>query len=324
MTKQKELHPDSVLKAYWRNNDRFADLFNQVFFNGANRIRAEDLSDLDTDESNVILDHSKVQSVTRVRDLVKKFAPGIKLAILGLENQLAIHFAMPVRNMFQESLRYTQECKEIAQEHRKAMDLNTSEEMLSGMKLSDRITPTLTLVIYYGEKPWTGPNCLWDMMDIPDNFKPFINNYHIHVFQAGGSHPYSFSNPDNQDFFMLISELYHLEGRFKISDFENRHPGMTVYWETLAAVGAVTGTKSLTNYALKHRGGRLNMCTALQGLVDQGHKEGLVEGQRQGMEKAVLETVRILKEFNIPENVIAAKLQSNFQLPKEELPKYLS
>ena len=80
MAKQKTLHPDSVLKAYWRDNDRFADLFNQIFFKGEHRIRAEDLSDLDTDESNVLLDHSKLQSVSRIRDLIKKFAPGIKLA----------------------------------------------------------------------------------------------------------------------------------------------------------------------------------------------------------------------------------------------------
>lgn len=32
--KKYDLKPDVVLKDYWRNNDRFADLFNQVFFNG--------------------------------------------------------------------------------------------------------------------------------------------------------------------------------------------------------------------------------------------------------------------------------------------------
>ena len=58
---------------------------------------------------------------------------------------------------------------------------------------------------------------------------------------------------------------------------------MTVYWETAAAVGAATGTTKLIDYALKHKGERLNMCTALQGLIDEGLNAGRIEGRKDGI-----------------------------------------
>lgn len=89
-----------------------------------------------------------------------------------------------------------------------------------------------------------------------------------------------------------------------------------IYWETLAAVGAATGTTKLIKYALTHKGGRMNMCTALQGLIDEGRKDGL--------EESIEKTVLILKELGIPENIISSKIVENFNLSKDDLPKYLS
>lgn len=320
----KTLKPDPVLKGYWRNDSRFADLFNQVLFNGEERIQPEDLSDLDTDESNVLMEGDEMLAISRLRDLVKKFTPGIELAILGAENQMEIHHAMPVRNMLNDSLHYTKECKSIEQEHRKTNDLSGSADFLSGMTAHDRITPIITLIIYYGEEAWSGPDSLWDMMDIPDAFKPYIDNYHIHVFQVRNGDNYTFKNPDNKDFFTLISEFYNHSSRFKINEFREKYPDMTIYWETLAAVGAATGTTKLIKYALTHKGGRMNMCTALQGLIDEGRIDGRLEGHREGIEESIEKTVLILKELGIPKNIIYSKIVENFDLSKDDLPKYLS
>ena len=51
MAKTQDLKPDTVLKNYWRNNDQFADFFNAVLFDGRPVIRAEELEDVDTEES---------------------------------------------------------------------------------------------------------------------------------------------------------------------------------------------------------------------------------------------------------------------------------
>ncbi len=331
MTKQKVLPPDAVLKSYWRNNDRFADLFNQIFFNGEALISPEDLSDAATDEADMLLEGETVTAISRLRDLFKRYGSQIVLALFNVENQMSIHYAMPVRFMQNDALDYTKQCKAIEQEHRRQNDLKSGAEFLSGMTADDRIAPILSLLIYYGEEPWDGPNNLWDIMDIPDAMKPYINDYHIHVFQVKDSLQYSFQNQDNRDFFMLISEFYNQKGRFKISEFREKHPDMDVYWETVAAVGAATGTTKLMKYALKNEGKRLNMCTALQGLIDdgiaQGRKTGREEGIKTGRQKErdeiIAETVRHLKGMNIPAPVFSA-LAESFHLSEEELHKYLS
>ena len=45
---------DIILKEFWRDNARFADLFNAVIFNGRQIIRPDELQELDTDISGTI------------------------------------------------------------------------------------------------------------------------------------------------------------------------------------------------------------------------------------------------------------------------------
>ena len=56
--KKQELKPDIVVKNYWRNNEQFADFFNAVLFVGEQLIKADELEDIDTEESS-ILEHKE-------------------------------------------------------------------------------------------------------------------------------------------------------------------------------------------------------------------------------------------------------------------------
>lgn len=292
----------------------------------------------------MLLEKKTVFTASGLRDLYKNYVSKAVLAILGLEDQMKIHYAMPVRTMLLDAVDYSNQCKNISQEHRQAKDLEPGAEFLSGMKPDDCILPVLTLVIYYGEQPWEKPESLWDMMDIPEELKPYINNYRIHVFQIRDSAQYTFKHPDNQDFFTLISEFYTPKNHFTLHEFKKKYPDMTVYWETAAAVGAATGTTKLINYALNHKGERLNMCTALQGLIDEGldigrkdgiaeginigRKDGLTEGRKAGLvegrDEAIHKIVLQLKNLNVPISIISKALMESFHLSEEDLKKYLS
>lgn len=46
---------DAVGKDFWRNNEHFADLFNAVLFGGEQIIKPENLEEMDTDVSGVIM-----------------------------------------------------------------------------------------------------------------------------------------------------------------------------------------------------------------------------------------------------------------------------
>jgi hypothetical protein len=55
MSKKNKIKPDVVMKEFWRVNERFADLFNGVLFQGEAVIRSDRLCELDTDMSIIYI-----------------------------------------------------------------------------------------------------------------------------------------------------------------------------------------------------------------------------------------------------------------------------
>ena len=71
-----KVKPDTVLKNFWRDNQRFADVFNTVLFNGKQVLKPEDLKEADTDISSVIKFNNHAETVQRILDVVRKTADG--------------------------------------------------------------------------------------------------------------------------------------------------------------------------------------------------------------------------------------------------------
>ena len=97
---------DIIVKEFWRNNERFADLFNAVLFKGKCVIKAENLQEIDTDVSGTIRVQEYKETLKRARDVVKKYYNGVEFNILGLEMQEKVHLAMPLRTMVYDALGY--------------------------------------------------------------------------------------------------------------------------------------------------------------------------------------------------------------------------
>jgi hypothetical protein len=344
MSKKTGLKPDPVLKDFWSNNSRFADLFNQVLFQGKPVINPDKLSDKDTEESTVYIENEQIKTISRARDLIKQYAENMDLVLIAVENQMKIHYAMPVRSMLNESLRYTRQCKNLEQRHRKAGDLKETEEFLSGMARTDRLYPVVNLVIYYGEKPWDGPVSLSDMMDIPSEFESFFSNYKTNLIEVRNVSDMNFQNEDNQDFFTLIKEFYANDGHMDLNSLKEKFWEKEIYWETMAAVGAATGSEKLVEYAQEREGGRLNMCTALDNLmqekklegkregIQEGKREGIQEGKREGIQEGKREGIQegklagmiiAYRELNLPDDIIVKKLQDKFHMSYEKIQEYL-
>ncbi len=125
-----------------------------------------------------------------------------------------------------------------------------------------------------------------------------------------------FENPDNRDFFTVIRELYTNEGKIDLENFKDKYSDMNIYWETLAAIGVVSGDMRLLEYAQNnHIGGRVNMCTALENLRN--------EGRQEGRQEAICKMVEILIQLGIEDDVILQKMQDKFDLTFEEAQGYL-
>ncbi len=47
-----------------------------------------------------------------------------------------------------------------------------------------KLCPVVTLVLYFGAEPWSGPTSLVDMLNLPDNLKGYVSDYHINLVQV--------------------------------------------------------------------------------------------------------------------------------------------
>ena len=134
---------DVILKAFWRDNDRFADLFNATVFEGNQVLRPEMLQEADTDVSGTIRTASYDEiSLNRNRDVIKKTAMGVEFAILAVESQMKIHYATPLRTMLYDGLGYQKEYSEIAKRNKEKTRESRGE---SEQNKKDKQTENLTM-----------------------------------------------------------------------------------------------------------------------------------------------------------------------------------
>ena len=133
------------------------------------------------------LNDGATTTLKQTRDVVKSLTSGsVWLVILGIENQTHIDFLMPFRVWELNFINVARQVEEIRKKHqaeRKAIQEAkekgetveerklSAEEVLSGFYRDDKLTPVITLVIYYGQEEWRHP------LKLSDLFKetPFTN-----------------------------------------------------------------------------------------------------------------------------------------------------
>ena len=208
MTKDK-VKPDSADKVYWRQNETFADLFNAYLYNGEQVIKSEELEELDTDASDVVEIGEVKESIRGARDVIKiaKKYNGVEYVLLAIENQEGIHYAMPIRVMGYDHYSYNKQYNDRKNYYKKNDIKLKDDELLSGIRKTDKFLPVITLVLYYGEKDWDGPRSLYDMLVIPDRIKHFVGNYPINIIQMKDN-DLVLHNQYNVDLFKIMSIIY--------------------------------------------------------------------------------------------------------------------
>lgn len=280
-----KIKTDTILKNFWRDNTRFADLFNAVLFNGKNVIKPDELEEADTDISSIIKFNGHAETLQKILDVVKKSALGIDFVILGLENQQHIHFGMPLRLMVGDALGYLKEYEEIAKRNKEEKNWASTEEFLSSFKKGDRLHPMVTICVYYGEEMWDGPISLTDMLNMPEELRAVVNDYKMNLIQVRESEQLRFQNEDVSTVFEVSRNIFKKDYE-KIEDIYRERE---IDSELGLVIGAITESKELINHALKRKGGRMNMCTALEELkregIEQGIEQGIERGIGQGIEK---------------------------------------
>ena len=323
MAKEKQdLKPDTVLKNYWSNNDQFADLFNAVLFEGKPVIKPEDLEDSDTEESSVLEHREYAESIQASRDNIKirkkSQTHGAEFSLLGIEGQEHTHYAMPMRVMGYDYGTYKKQYDSNAKKHREAKDLQ-GDEYLSGMKRTDKFIPVITVVIYYGEKPWDGATTLHGMLDIGEDIAPYVNDYKMLLVEARQNN-LSLHDVNNIDLFNLLEILLNRDVPLKetrdkaIAYTKERHVDKSVVMTVAGAANCRLDYNELT------RKGDADMCTVFEETWAEGRAEGKAEGRVEGRAEEIIETGY---EFGLTEQEIVNRLQTKLAISAPKAQEYL-
>lgn len=302
------LNQDLTLKQFWRDNDRFADLFNAVLFHGESIIHPKDLSEMDTDVSTQISTKEGTKTIRRYRDVIKKSSMGADFAILGLENQSAIHYGMPLRTMVYDALNYQKEYDAVTQKNKREKR-SSPEEFLSGFKKSDRLHPVFSIILYYNDAAWSGPKSLKDMMvPMPPQLSECFFDYPMRLVQIPDTAGYHFLHPDVDAVFDILRLIYEKD----YSKLREKYEHKMIRQAVLDAVGSITAAplKNIFN----ERKEEVNMWASLKEWQQEGYLSGVAHSQQSIITQMLanhLEIDFIHQVTNIPMEEIK-KVQKQF------------
>ena len=199
-------------------------------------------------------------------------------AILGIENQSDIHYAMPVRDMLYDALTYLRQVEEIS-DYNRSEGYCSAEDYLSGFTKEDKLIPVVTITLYWGARPWDAPTSLREMLvDVDDSIKPFINDYNINLFSIIDRDDFPVFRTELRELFLLLNT------RNDKSKMQNLVESDSAFMHVKKDTAELMSEFASIKLPRRSKKGEYNMCKAVMDLKQEGREEGIEIGIEQGEE----------------------------------------
>lgn len=313
---------DVSTTTYFEDPAHCADLLNGFSFHGKQYVLPEHIQIKNQNSSMPNTKDKKKQTITIYRDIVMEAKIQMKTAIITLENQSDIHYAMPVRIMTGDSSNYYNQWRTLAKKHREQKDLE-GMEFLSEFSKNDKLIPLSTIVVYFGDTPWDGPRCLKDMLDLeglPPEMIDAIEDYPINLLEVR-------NYPDYENFqtdFRLVCGFLQRDKDSKALHsyvMENSEQFLNLPEDAFALINHY----SHSNYFIESKDtyetktGGINMCKAIDDLIAQGE----ARGKEMGIELGIESIIKLCQEFSISTDLALQRIMTDFSLTNEKAHEYV-
>lgn len=149
-------------------------------------------------------------------------------------------------------------------------------EYLYGFRKDSRLQPAITLILYYGER-WNGPRNLYDMLDfrdIPGEMKQYIHNYSMNLIEVRHLEDLTMFHTDVQQVFAFLryaKDKKKLRQLVETDDYY-RHMDVDAY-EMITQYAKISGVDK-EHFMTE---GGMNMCEAIEEMIEDGRIEGRAE-----------------------------------------------
>ena len=299
------MEKDIVWNVFFENEERFADLINGCGLNGKQMVKPEDLKPADTknlqyygtdtkDETGEILNVCKTgkpkkrngkstKSSTVYRDIVRKVAFGVNFAMIGIENQETINYALPLAIMRYDAGEYEKQKREISRKIRQPGSGAKEGEFLYGFSKESRLHPVVTFVLYSGEE-WDGGRSLNDIIDftdIPEELKGLVQNYKVNLVEIRKWKDTSVFKTDIRQVFDFIR---YSKNKEQVKKLVLDNPDYEKISED--AYDVMKQYANISELKTEKVEGEKNMVNMAKGLQDWAEEER-AEGRREGIQSMV-------------------------------------
>ena len=248
---------EKTLEAY---NDVFADIINVLLFGGKQYVKEHELKEESPNSSY----KSDGKLHAQERDVAKYWSKGlVRIALYGLENQTDIDKDMPLRLFSYDGAAYRGQ-------------LLADQEAKRGGKAAPRY-PVVTLVLYFGyQRRWRTPKTLYDCIDIPEELKPYVNDYRMNLYEIA-----YLSDEQVQMFtsdFRIVAD-YFVQMR-KNRDYAAPETEIRHVHELLQLMSVMTQDNRFEDaYCREMEGRATTMCEVLDRIENRGIQKGIQKGE---------------------------------------------
>ena len=245
---------DISLVCYFDDRARYADLINGFIFCGEQVVSEEDVQEMDSNVTDVFGRLRNRFMVQKYRDCVRKIVFDTGFAIVGIENQDQVHYAMPVRIMLEDAAGYDRQLRHIRKRHRQVVELRSFEDI----------------------------DCF--RTDLREVFG-FIKH----------------SNDKNREWEFA---------------FQNEETFQCLDEDAFDVIVSVTGSAELEQIKDMYceEGGKINMCEAIRGMIEDGR----IEGVKQGLEQGLGALVEVCRELGLLKEDVVSRAMGKLSLPVDE------
>lgn len=255
---------EKTLEAY---NDVFADIINVLLFQGRHFVKEEELEEESPGSSYKADGRLHAQE----RDVAKYWRKGlVRIALYGLENQTGIDSDMPLRLFSYDGAAYRAQL--LGDEERKEKSGGTVPRY-----------PVVTLVLYFGyDRHWKTPRTLFERLDIPEEIKPYVNDYHMNLYEIA-----YLSDEQVQMFtsdFKIVAD-YFVQMR-KNKDYAASEVTIKHVHELLQLMAVMTRDNRFEDvYDPDMERRTMNMCEVLDRVENRGIEKGIEKGIQKGIQQ---------------------------------------
>ncbi len=300
---------DAQLKWYLGKDRVFADFCNGALYGGRKAVLPENLGEVQRFYQESLSDRAGNRKTRqRERDVAKVLCRDGGMVIVALENQGEENPYMPLRCLEYDVEDLQRQLRRLKRHYRRMGGLKPGGEYLSGIRGTDRLVPTVTLVFFHGKGKWEAATSLQELLDMSgmdETLRMMAGDYRIRVINLAELKEENFE-----------TGLRELAGMYKRREnkeemrrycMENRERFQKMDEETYDVICTVLQLGALEDKkegSRRQEKGEIDMCKAFEDWAKEeqekgrkeGEKKGEKRGERRGEKRMGMLVTRLLEE----------------------------